>query len=65
MSTYDPERLALDYVAARRDVELVKAKAGAIHAYGKLPNTNIRAWYFAGWIPELVTLAKAENFNQP
>jgi hypothetical protein len=56
----DTERIALDYVAARPGVELVKAKAGAIHAWGKLPNTNVKAWYFAGWIDELARMARAE-----
>ncbi len=60
MST-DNERIALDYIAGRHGVELVKAKNGGIHAYGKLPNTNVRAWHFAGWIDELARMAKAEQ----
>jgi hypothetical protein len=56
----DNERIALDYVAARPGVELVKAKAGAIHAWGKLPNTNVKAWYFTGWIDELARMARTE-----
>lgn len=57
----DNERIALDYVAARPGVEVVKAKAGAIHAWGKLQNTKVKAWHFVGWIDELAQQAKAET----
>ncbi len=31
-----------------------------MHAYGTMPNTNTRGWYFAGYVADLAAMARQE-----
>jgi lysozyme family protein len=37
-------------VMKRRNVERVRFRAGEIHAYGIMPNSNARGWWFVGYV---------------
>jgi hypothetical protein len=55
-------KIARAYVANRNGVERVRVtKGGEVNAYGVMPNTNQTGWYFAGYVDDLVVMARAEK----